>query len=147
MRGNRPLALCLAICVVAACDHLPGADPKGDTWELTLVNKQSTVYGGSACTGQSDSQYCKTWIDDPYVFAGTLRRTTRWTLDLGPRGTFSATDAAQSVDTVIVDLLETTGCGSYQLFFRTRPDSIFGTFLHTSDCHGAGNSGTFVGRP
>ena len=82
-----------------------------------------------------------------YAFIGTLHRSAEWRLDLGQLGEFSATDAYQKVDTVIVDLLAPVGCGSYELFFRTSGDSIYGTFLHTSDCHSAGNSGTFVGRP
>jgi hypothetical protein len=148
MRRKRPLTICLTICLFAACDLLPGAPPDGDRWELVLLNKKSSVYGGSACVSQPTESYCKTWVDDPYAFNGTLRRTHEWTLNLGERGQFSATGEAGAVDTVIVDLLEPgTGCGSYQLFFRTHRDSIFGTFLHTSDCHAAGNSGTFVGRP
>ena len=147
MRGKWPFMLCLVTGVVAACDHLPGAQPKGDTWELVLVNQKSSTYGGSACVGQSSETYCKTWLDDAYVFGGTLHRSVQWQLDLGSRGLFSAGDAAQKLDTVVVDLLAPTGCGSYELYFRTQRDSIFGTFLHTSDCHGAGNSGTFVGRP
>lgn len=148
MRGKRLLTLCLAACVVAACDHLPGAPPKGDVWQLVLQNQKTSVYGGSACLNQVGSLYCKTWVDDPYTFNGTLHRSVEWVLDVGSRGKFSAYGEAGAVDTVMVNLMEPNdGCGSYQLTFRTHRDSIFGTFLHTSDCHGAGNSGTFVGRP
>src|SRR5262245_40198246 len=119
----------LAMLLVAACDHLPGAEPKGDLWHLVLVNQKSTVYGGASCVNQATDPYCKTWVTDSFAFSGTLRRTTEWKLDLGKGGVFYATDAAQSVDTVIVNVMEPTGCGSYELFFRTHRDSIFGRFL------------------
>jgi hypothetical protein len=147
MRPTRPLALFLAaVCVAASCS--PFSEPKGDTWHVTLKNEKSTIYGGSSCEGQTGNLYCKTWVDDPYVFEGSLHRTFEWTLDVGERGSFSGVLASQKVDTVIVDLLEPGGgCGSYLLNFRTHRDSVFGTYYHTSDCHSAANSGTFVGRP
>jgi hypothetical protein len=64
MRATWPLTI-PAIGVIAACDHPPGAPPKGDRWELVLLNKKSSVYGGSACVNQPNEPYCKTWVDDP----------------------------------------------------------------------------------
>lgn len=145
MRPTRVLALFLsAVCLAASCS--PFGEPKGDTWHVTFKNTKSSIYGGSACVGQSGDLYCKTWIDDNYAFDGTLRRTFEWTLDVAERGVFSGVLAYQKLDTVMVELDPVGGCESYRLNFRTQRDSIFGTFLHTSDCHGAGNSGTFVGR-
>ena len=147
MRPGRILALCLAAFGAIASCTIPGAEPKGDSWNLTLLSTKKTIYGGTAC-GPTDNEYCKTWIDDSSALTGSLRRTYEWVLDLGQNGAYSTVLSAGKLDTVIIDLLEPGGgCGSYQLYFRTRPDSIVGTFLHTSDCHGAGNSGTFVGRP
>ena len=147
MRPLRNLLLCLVALGVALACELPGTMPKGDTWHLVLKNQKKSIYGGSACT-PADNQYCKTWIDDATTFNGTLHRSTEWTLDVGDGMGYYALSSAGSLDTVIVDLLESgNGCQSYQLFYRAHSDSIFGNFLHTSDCHGAGNSGTFVGRP
>jgi hypothetical protein len=147
MRPSRRFAsFVVARCVTASCFTF--GEPKGEAWQLILSNEKSSIYGGSACEGQVGNLYCKTWIDDPYVFDGTLRRTFEWILDVGQRGSFSGVLAFQKVDTVVVDLLEPgDGCGSYILNFRTHRDSIFGTFYHTSDCHAAGNYGKFVGRP
>lgn len=145
MRPAGNLALFLAaVCLTASC--IPLGEPRSDTWQLTLKNEKSSIYGGAACAGQTGDLYCKTWISDPYVFSGTLRRTYEWVLDVGEQ--FSGVLASQKLDSVAVELLEPgNGCGAYFLYFRTHGDSVFGTFYHTSDCHAAGNSGTFVGRP
>jgi hypothetical protein len=147
MRPAGSLALFLtAVCLAASCS--PFAEPKGDRWQLTLTNEKSTIYGGSACAGQTGNLYCTTWVDDPYVFPGTLRRTYEWVLDVGDRGAFSGALASQKADSVSVEVLDPAeGCESYILNFRTQRDSIFGTFYHTSDCHTAASSGRFVGRP
>jgi hypothetical protein len=143
-RGMRMVGLWLGLCAMGCSEPAPpNSLPTATAWTLTFTNQQSSMYGGSSCVGMMNYLYCKTWYDDKTSYAGTLTRNgNTWSLNAGSPSPYTTT----SEDSSRLWLRYGPYCESYALEFAARGDSIAGTFIKQTDCHGAGSHGTFTGH-
>jgi len=123
----------IGAALLAACTE-PREVP---VYAITFHNTETFSYGGPLCYASS-SRYCGDWNPQSYTFGGTLYN------DPADRITIAGVDFTKVTQPGDGMRFEPSGVGCHFFDINGKQANVFsGTFVETTDCHGAGRRGTF----